>query len=229
MTIVAHRCGTDLFPESTLAAARHSLALGADYLEIDIRFTRDGIPVISHDADLRRLFGDEEKICKLSAEDFHSRRHIARPDFGPAFLEEFFDAGLGSLLFHVKEGGASLEKLISAVERRDYGSKVVFGVCSVRDAHILRNSDSGYRVLGFIPEPSDWRDFATAGAGTIRLWEKWANAALIEEIHAAGCLVWIMTGRLEDETVGYTTRERVEFLLAMKADGILINEVGFGR
>lgn len=139
MTIVAHRCGTDLFPESTLAAARHSLALGADYLEIDIRFTRDGIPVISHDADLRRLFGDEEKICKLSAEDFHSRRHIARPDFGPAFLEEFFDAGLGSLLFHVKEGGASLEKLISAVERRDYGSKVVFGVCSVRDAHILKS------------------------------------------------------------------------------------------
>ena len=97
MTIVAHRCGTDLFPESTLAAARHSLALGADYLEIDIRFTRDGVPVISHDADLRRLFGDEEKICKLSAEGFHSRRHIARPDFGPAFLEEFFDAGAGTI------------------------------------------------------------------------------------------------------------------------------------
>jgi len=54
---VAHRGGAGLAPENTLAACRRALALGVDAVEIDVRLTRDGVPVALHDATLHRTTG----------------------------------------------------------------------------------------------------------------------------------------------------------------------------
>ncbi|MEN8751937.1 MAG: glycerophosphodiester phosphodiesterase, partial [Desulfobacterales bacterium] len=42
--VIAHRGGSGLGPENTLAAFRRSLAAGADVLEMDVRTTADGHP-----------------------------------------------------------------------------------------------------------------------------------------------------------------------------------------
>ncbi len=51
---VAHRGGAGLAPENTLAACRLALSLPVDAIEIDVRLTRDGVPVVLHDATLDR-------------------------------------------------------------------------------------------------------------------------------------------------------------------------------
>lgn len=50
----AHRGGAGLAPENTLAAFRNALALGVDYLEMDLHVSADGEVVVIHDATLRR-------------------------------------------------------------------------------------------------------------------------------------------------------------------------------
>lgn len=55
--LVAHRGGSALAPENTLAAFDNALALGADALEVDVRRTRDGVVVVFHDDDTTRLAG----------------------------------------------------------------------------------------------------------------------------------------------------------------------------
>ena len=52
--VIAHRGGSGLGPENTLAAFRRSLAAGADVLEMDVRTTADGHPVVLHDATVDR-------------------------------------------------------------------------------------------------------------------------------------------------------------------------------
>lgn len=42
-------------------------------LECDVRFTRDGQPVVYHDADLRRLFGEKERLAALSLTELRAR------------------------------------------------------------------------------------------------------------------------------------------------------------
>ena len=52
--IIAHRTSPLDAPENSLAGIRRSAELGADYVEIDVRLTRDGVPVMLHDALLLR-------------------------------------------------------------------------------------------------------------------------------------------------------------------------------
>lgn len=55
--LIAHRGGSALAPENTLAAFDRAAALGADAIETDVRLTRDGAVVVFHDDDTARLLG----------------------------------------------------------------------------------------------------------------------------------------------------------------------------
>ena len=59
MRIIGHRGTptTDAYPENTLPALRAALQAGADGVEVDVRATRDGVLVLSHDPDLGRVLG----------------------------------------------------------------------------------------------------------------------------------------------------------------------------
>ncbi len=60
--VIAHRGASAEKPENTLAAFRRALILKVDGLELDVRVTRDGVPVVFHDADLFRLTGVRGRI-----------------------------------------------------------------------------------------------------------------------------------------------------------------------
>jgi glycerophosphoryl diester phosphodiesterase len=60
--LIAHRGGSGLAPENTLAAFDLAVRLGADALEIDVRRTRDGALVVFHDEETQRLTGQPGTI-----------------------------------------------------------------------------------------------------------------------------------------------------------------------
>jgi glycerophosphoryl diester phosphodiesterase len=64
--IIAHRGASAEKPENTLAAFRRALALRADGIELDVHVTRDGVPVVFHDEQLRRLTGVRGRVTKLT-------------------------------------------------------------------------------------------------------------------------------------------------------------------
>ncbi|MFE0534677.1 glycerophosphodiester phosphodiesterase [Streptomyces nigra] len=67
VTAVAHRGDPYRVRENTLLSLRSALALGADAVEIDVRLSRDGVPVLLHDATLRRLWELDRPLLSLSA------------------------------------------------------------------------------------------------------------------------------------------------------------------
>jgi glycerophosphoryl diester phosphodiesterase len=52
--VFAHRGGSLVGPENTLAAFDRGLGLGADGLELDVQLSRDGVVVVHHDRTLER-------------------------------------------------------------------------------------------------------------------------------------------------------------------------------
>jgi glycerophosphoryl diester phosphodiesterase len=68
--VVAHRAGAFMGPENSLAALERSIAAGSDYAEIDVQRTRDGVVIVAHDADLKRVAGDGRPIATTDYADF---------------------------------------------------------------------------------------------------------------------------------------------------------------
>ena len=60
---IAHRGASGRAPENTLAAYDLALENGADYIEQDVRLTRDGVLVVLHDESLVRTARGPEENC----------------------------------------------------------------------------------------------------------------------------------------------------------------------
>ncbi|MFE9398984.1 glycerophosphodiester phosphodiesterase [Streptomyces flavidovirens] len=71
VTAVAHRGDPYRIRENTLASLRSAVERGADAVEIDVRLTRDGVPVLLHDDSLKRLWGHERLLAGLTEKDLH--------------------------------------------------------------------------------------------------------------------------------------------------------------
>lgn len=67
--VFAHRGGARLAPENTMAAFERGLASGADGIECDVHLSRDGIPVVIHDATLDRTTNTTGSVCLKTASE----------------------------------------------------------------------------------------------------------------------------------------------------------------
>lgn len=69
--VLGHRGARHAAPENTFRAFELALAEGADGIELDVRLTRDAVPVVIHDAGLTRLSSDGRTglVDELSADE----------------------------------------------------------------------------------------------------------------------------------------------------------------
>lgn len=65
--IVAHRGASAIAPENTLAAFRQALNAGAEGIEFDVRLAKDGVPVVIHDAKLKRTARAKGKVSEFTS------------------------------------------------------------------------------------------------------------------------------------------------------------------
>jgi glycerophosphoryl diester phosphodiesterase len=59
----------DGIQENTLAAFQKARELGAHMCECDVRLSKENLPVVVHDADLKRISGTEQLVANTSAEE----------------------------------------------------------------------------------------------------------------------------------------------------------------
>jgi len=84
--VTAHRGHARAAPENTLSAIRKAIESGADYAEVDVHQTKDGVVVLLHDRDLKRVAGDSRRLDEVL---FHQVRELDVGSwFDPAFAGE---------------------------------------------------------------------------------------------------------------------------------------------
>jgi len=67
--IIGHRGAAAVAPANTLAGLRIAAAAGAHWVEIDVRLSADGVPVLAHDDTLRKMARDDRAVSSLTAEE----------------------------------------------------------------------------------------------------------------------------------------------------------------
>ncbi|MDR1464821.1 MAG: glycerophosphodiester phosphodiesterase [Oscillospiraceae bacterium] len=177
MTVTAHAgaLGTEA---NTLPSVAAGLCCGAQCIEVDIRFRRDGIPVLSHDP-------------------FHL-------DGAPTLAEAFALAGSGTVGWNLdlKECGAFLADLPPLVEQYGLRDRVFFTGVGRNDIPAVRTLGIPYYLncgfaFWFARRPSLLRPFAaeakSLGVLGLNLPYRCASPQLVRAAHAAGLLVSVWT------------------------------------
>jgi glycerophosphoryl diester phosphodiesterase len=76
---VAHRGWHKVHVENTLEAFRAAYDAGCDMVEFDVQLSRDGVPVVFHDDDCRRLAGKPDNVFDLTWEELRGLSLRAKP------------------------------------------------------------------------------------------------------------------------------------------------------
>jgi len=183
--IIAHRGAMTERPESTLAALRRAVEVGADAVEIDVRTSRDGVLFLLHDATLQRTtdgtgaasaltIGELQKLdAGSSFDDAYRGERI------PTFAEALkLCRGRIEVLLDLKEDGETYARAVARdVQAHGVPDRTIVGVRSVQQARLVRQLLPRSQQLGFIGDPKDIESYAEAGVDMIRLWPHWLTAA----------------------------------------------------
>ena len=121
--VVVHRGANFLAPENTFPSARAALKYGAEWIELDVRKSKDGVLYNLHDETLDRTTDGHGPIHLVTSSEIE--RLDAGSWFGPAFrglkvprIETMLDSlkGKANVFFDVKKGTpvADLVKLVRA-------------------------------------------------------------------------------------------------------------------
>ncbi|MFJ3728118.1 glycerophosphodiester phosphodiesterase [Streptomyces sp. NPDC090045] len=109
LTAVGHRGDPYRVRENTLPSIRSAFARGADAVEIDVRLTRDGVPVLLHDETLQRLWGHDVRLDDVTAPQLKELTGGGVPTLRDALMT----AGAGQLMLDLP--GATPESVRTVV------------------------------------------------------------------------------------------------------------------
>lgn len=240
--VIGHRGASKVAPENTLAAFRSAMTAGADLVELDYHHSRDGIPVVIHDATLDRttdatnrwggqnLRVSDRTLAELR--ELSAGRWFTPPFPGeslPTLNEalEVIQAGRVTLVER-KDGDAAT--CVALLRQQNLVNRVVvqaFDWDYLRDYHRLEPG----QVLGALGPPGSrggrklsdeekalndvWLDEIRELGAQVAVWNRQVDAASVRSAHARGLKVWVYT--IDDP-------ELARHLVAAGVDGVITND-----
>ena len=145
--VIAHRGTTYWAPEETEAAMRWARNTGADYLELDLQRTRDGVLIALHDVDLRRTTNVEEVFPERADRPVSAftLEELRRLDAGTWFNTAYPE--------RARAGFVGLDVLtLEDVVRIAEGDRIVRDQVGKR---IYRKDGDGRLLTQYEPDPQD--------------------------------------------------------------------------
>lgn len=109
--VTAHRGASHGAPENTRASVELAIAEQADYAEIDVRLTADGVPVLMHDRALFRTTGVVNEIDKVTYAE------VSSYDVGGRYAEEYVGETVPCLRDILEEYGGKIRFNIELKDR----------------------------------------------------------------------------------------------------------------
>ncbi len=143
--IASHRGDLKHAPENSMSSIRSAIRKGVDAVEVDVAMTKDGVIVLSHDLDLKRVAGVSDKISNLTYEE------IKQIDIGRLYGEEFIGERIPTLDEVLKVMQENDTKLIidlkSAEPGRGFAEKIVKLVEKNDSDHLAYVQSFSYELL----------------------------------------------------------------------------------
>ena len=144
--IIAHRGGSDIFPENTMIAFEGAIAIGVDVLEMDFHLTSDNYLVTMHDKSVDRTTNGSGNVRSMTLEEIISldasakfsnsngenpwnNTHVPPVSIGDV-LDRFIDSP-HRFSFEIKnegkDGETAAEIMFQEINKRSMGDRIEVG------------------------------------------------------------------------------------------------------
>ncbi|MFJ7200126.1 MULTISPECIES: glycerophosphodiester phosphodiesterase [unclassified Streptomyces] len=214
VTAVAHRGDPYRVRENTLPSIRSALGRGADAVEIDVRVTLDGVPVLLHDSTLKRLWGHDVRLDRLTGQELTELTRGGVPTLREALLA----AGEHRIMIDLPGStDGSVPRITDVVRECGAGERVYY--CAGPDAML--------RVRAADPDAEIAMTWTTLAPPRVTLLDavrpRWLNYRfglvdrdLTDRLHRDGLLVSVWTA---------DTRRTMRRLVRHGVDSITTNRI----
>lgn len=223
---VGHRGDPYRVRENTLPSVRSALERGADAVEIDVRVTSDGVPVLLHDSSLRRLWGHDQQVAKATHDEL-----TALTRGGVPTLQEVLSApgpvARARLMIDLPDAATETVHAVVATVRECGAAERVYYCAGAEAMLAVRAADPGAEIA------MTWQSLAPPRPALLEaVRPRWLNyrfglvsRELTERVHRDGLLVsaWTAdTGRSMRRLIGAgvdsITTNRVDTLARLLRD-----------
>lgn len=229
--LIAHRGASGESPENTLAAFQKAIELGINYIELDVRLSKDHVPVIIHDETLLRTTGKQHNhfvhdltFSQIKTHDVGSWFHDQFTNTSIPTLEEALKAtshtnSKTGLMIEIKKGPQSpqiiVDSILNAITRCNYNREsIILGSFCVTIIEQVMKRDPTSKVIGIVEEPHKIDEFLNLGVKHLALWHPLITPHSAESLHERGVTIWTFT--VDDP-------EKMKFLASLSIDGIITN------
>lgn len=136
MIVIAHRGNHTHVPENTLASVSEAIKFGVDYVEVDLRTTKDGQLVIHHDATVDRATNGKGKVNEHTLADLqklqvynHNHKTHRIPEFRDVLqlcknkiniYLDFKDADVAQTWKQIQEAGMEKQIVVYINKKEQY-------------------------------------------------------------------------------------------------------------
>ena len=235
--ITAHRGSSAAAPENTIAALSHAVDEMADWAEIDVRETMDGVIVLFHDGDLKRIAGTPKRVAELTLEE------LKEVDAGSWFSEEFkgekiptleeameYAKGRINLNIEMKYSGASSllpDKVRELIESYEMEDQCIVTCTSEEYLKTIKESNPRVRT-GYIIGAAYGNYYRNEYIDVISIRSGFVTESLIKAAHEEGKSVhaWTVNGKKELERMRVLGVDNVITDVPILAREILYREEG---
>ncbi len=207
--VIAHRGAHRQVPENTLAALERAIEIGCDYVEVDVRRTKDGALVIMHDSSVNRMTDGRGKVEDLTLAQIKKLRVKNKKNEPPAVVhrvptfDEILARAKGHMKIYVDHKNAPPADVLAAIEKHGMlKDVVVYG--SVR---VLAEYKKRAPRVWIMPDHPDALDRLAQLArelkpetldGSVTRWTR----PQVDAAHKAGIEVWVDNNSQLDNEAG---------------------------
>jgi len=149
--VVAHRGAHTVFPENSVPAIQEALEIGVDFVEIDIRHTKDSVLVLMHDNTLDRTTNGEGLIENYSFSEIKKLKlrntDGSLSEIGIPTLEEVLTIFEDKVSFDLDIKTPLFLPVVEMVEEHSLSQSTIFLVYDLEHARMLNRRGKDFNIL----------------------------------------------------------------------------------
>lgn len=200
--ITAHRGSSKAAPENTMAAVKAAVEELADFVELDVQESLDGVLVLCHDSNLERLAGVSRKVTELTFDE------LSQIDVGSSFSNEFSGEGIPGLreVMEYAKGRISLnlelknlgshtslpEKAVALIEELGMEEQCVISSVQMKYLERVKALNPDIRT-GYIIAAAYGNYYTNESLDFISVRSSFATKELVKRAHEEGKAIHVWT------------------------------------